>query len=183
MQTNTRCRVRRLAVPGTARNVPCRASDLPRFLALPHNLIRPRFIYASMPTRGLEFVLLAWPLIRQCIQNATLDVYYGFTELDRAMATKVITTTGLYRHRKKIALTGERSCVAPSGRGAHRCACPGTCLAPRSTEGKSQSRACVIMCGIQTSPDSVFACLPGRRLRPLVRGCSASCTSWTPQRV
>lgn len=39
-----------------------------------------------MPRRGLENILTAWPSIRRCVPNATLEVYYGFTELDRSEA-------------------------------------------------------------------------------------------------
>lgn len=41
-----------------------------------------------MPRRGLEYLLTAWPSIRKCIPNATLEVYYGFTELDRTEAAQ-----------------------------------------------------------------------------------------------
>jgi glycosyltransferase involved in cell wall biosynthesis len=39
-----------------------------------------RFMYASSPNRGLYEVLQAWPRIRQHVPNATLTVYYGFSD-------------------------------------------------------------------------------------------------------
>ena len=37
------------------------------------------FVYGSAPNRGLEYLLTAWPLIRNCVSDAQLTVYYGFT--------------------------------------------------------------------------------------------------------
>jgi tetratricopeptide (TPR) repeat protein len=39
-----------------------------------------RMVYGSCPTRGLESVLKFWPMIRESVPDATLDVYYGWTE-------------------------------------------------------------------------------------------------------
>jgi len=51
-----------------------------------------RFVYASMPSRGLLYVLQAWPTIHACMaragRNASLDVYYGFTEHDQQRAAQ-----------------------------------------------------------------------------------------------
>lgn len=38
------------------------------------------FIYGSAPGRGLEHVLSQWGTIKKSIPDATLEVYYGFTE-------------------------------------------------------------------------------------------------------
>ena len=49
-----------------------------------------RFVYASMPSRGLMYVLQAWPTIHACMYagglNASLLVYYGFTQYDEQRA-------------------------------------------------------------------------------------------------
>eukprot|EP00948_MAST-09A_sp_MAST-9A-sp1_P004176 g4176.t1 len=37
------------------------------------------FIYGSAPNRGLEQVLVSWPILRNAIPHARLDVYYGFS--------------------------------------------------------------------------------------------------------
>jgi hypothetical protein len=37
------------------------------------------FVYGSAPNRGLAQLLLAWPLVRKRLPNATLTVFYGFT--------------------------------------------------------------------------------------------------------
>lgn len=41
-----------------------------------------RCIYGSGPTRGLECLLKLWPRIRARVPDATLAVYYGWSELD-----------------------------------------------------------------------------------------------------
>jgi glycosyltransferase involved in cell wall biosynthesis len=38
------------------------------------------FIYASSPSRGLALVLSQWRTIKEHIPDATLEIYYGFTE-------------------------------------------------------------------------------------------------------
>jgi hypothetical protein len=38
------------------------------------------FIYASSPSRGLALVLSQWRTIKEHIPEATLEIYYGFTE-------------------------------------------------------------------------------------------------------
>ncbi len=46
----------------------------------PHNAI-----YASAPNRGLDMLLDVWPLIRQEVPDATLDVYYGWEITEQMM--------------------------------------------------------------------------------------------------
>ena len=38
-----------------------------------------RFVYGSAPNRGLETVLKHWPLIKQQLPSAVLEVFYGFS--------------------------------------------------------------------------------------------------------
>lgn len=42
-----------------------------------------RSVYLSSPDRGLERVLVFWPLIRKHIPEATLHIYYGWENYDR----------------------------------------------------------------------------------------------------
>ena len=49
-----------------------------RFHRDPH-----KFIWTSCPTRGLEELLDAWPAIRKEVRDASLHVFYGFTNFDR----------------------------------------------------------------------------------------------------
>ena len=42
-----------------------------------------KFIWTSCPTRGLEELLDAWPAIRKEVRDASLHVFYGFTNFDR----------------------------------------------------------------------------------------------------
>lgn len=46
----------------------------------------PRFIYASSPDRGLEQLLSMWPAIREIEPVSQLDVYYGWSFIDRLLA-------------------------------------------------------------------------------------------------
>jgi len=39
-----------------------------------------KFIYASAPNRGLEQLLTVWPVIKQAVPQAELDIYYGFSQ-------------------------------------------------------------------------------------------------------
>jgi glycosyltransferase involved in cell wall biosynthesis len=43
-------------------------------------------IYSSSPDRGLAVLLDLWPRIREQVPDATLDVYYGFQNIEKALA-------------------------------------------------------------------------------------------------
>lgn len=54
--------------------------NIDRWAGLPladHDDADPKFFYSSSPDRGLAGLLRAWPLIREKLPNATLDVAYG----------------------------------------------------------------------------------------------------------
>lgn len=76
----------------TRNGVPALFFDARQALAPPRRNVHRRFVYASMPSRGLMYVLQAWPTIHACLAragaNASLDVYYGFTAHDEQLAAK-----------------------------------------------------------------------------------------------
>lgn len=41
-----------------------------------------RFIYPSSPERGLDYLLDMWPYIKEIMPEATLDIYYGFKNIE-----------------------------------------------------------------------------------------------------
>ncbi len=43
------------------------------------------FVYASSPDRGVEIVLALWPEIKKMYPDATLDVFYGWTGIDKLL--------------------------------------------------------------------------------------------------
>jgi len=44
-----------------------------------------RFIYSSSPDRGLSYLLDIWPDIKEILPNASLDIYYGWDNFDKAL--------------------------------------------------------------------------------------------------
>lgn len=72
-----------------------------------------RALYSSCPSRGLKIALDAWPQVRAAVPDATLHVYYGFTNWERkatldndgaalqaivAMKQQLATTEGVVFH-------------------------------------------------------------------------------------
>jgi glycosyltransferase involved in cell wall biosynthesis len=45
-----------------------------------------RFVWTSSPDRGVDVALTLWPKIREKHPDARLDVYYGFTAIDKIIA-------------------------------------------------------------------------------------------------
>jgi len=82
-------RIRHKAVV-TRNGVPATFFEARRALAAAERNRAHRFVYASMPSRGLTHVLQAWPTIHACMSqaglNASLHVYYGFTQHDEQRA-------------------------------------------------------------------------------------------------
>lgn len=75
---------------------------------------RRRFIYASSPDRGLETLLLAFPLIRQEFPDAELHVFYGFDNWNKSLAGS--TDTAAIAHRDRVMRLLVQPGVAVHGR-------------------------------------------------------------------
>lgn len=60
------------------------------------------FAYASSPDRGLDVVLTAWPEIRRKYPLARLDVYYGWTGIDKMIAMGSPSAAWLKRFKASI---------------------------------------------------------------------------------
>jgi glycosyltransferase involved in cell wall biosynthesis len=69
------------------RKIYCTSNGLDAEFLRPAGRNEPhRAIYASCPARGLLTVLEMWPQIRRAVPTATLDVFYGFTDVYEAMS-------------------------------------------------------------------------------------------------
>ncbi len=61
------------------------AIDTERFKDTTEKRIPNRFIWCSSPDRGLEQVLLLWPMIKRHLPDAELKIYYGWEYFDHAL--------------------------------------------------------------------------------------------------
>lgn len=61
--------------------------DLSLFEQAPERRFSHRAIYSSSPDRGLDALLDAWPIVREAIPDAKLDVYYGFDNWEKCVSS------------------------------------------------------------------------------------------------
>ena len=61
------------------------ATDTSRFQTLTEQRVSHRFIWLSSPDRGLEELLVLFPMIREKLPDATLKIFYGWNYFDSSL--------------------------------------------------------------------------------------------------
>jgi len=75
-----------------------------------------KMIYCSSPDRGLVYLLRNWPIIKEKVPDATLDIYYGFDIFDRIFANN----PGRQEWKHKVLAMTKQSGITYHGRVGHK---------------------------------------------------------------